>query len=448
MLALLAASVLGSAHFAATGPPECRKKVLEGVLLLHSFMYEDAREAFQAAAKSAPCPIAYWGEAMTYDHPIWNEQDGDKGRAALAKIPAGAKVSPMEQGLIEAARALYGNGREAWMERLSLLHAQLPGDDEVSLFYALSLYASSNGGRDVKRAMQAAAIAMDVFERNPDHPGAAHYLIHACDSPDHAILALKAARKYAQIAPGASHALHMPSHIFVQLGMWKDAADSNAAAFAASKQPKDWHSFSWLAAANIQLGHPERVLPMLGAEGLPQSTRAVLVVAFVEETRAWGRIDELLGADDTPAAIRLRLDAAGVRGDEGEAVRLAASLEAATTKMHGESPKLAAAARVAQAKSLRDTGSIAAAIDAMRKLADAEDASVSGPAFFTPAREELGDLFLRSHRFVEAEREFRAALLVRPNRLNALRGLAEAARGADDPRTADDAQARLAAQVR
>src|SRR5438132_13701937 len=107
MLALLLAGSFGSAHFVASGPPECQRKVLEGVLQLHSFMYEDARESFQAASKTAPCPIAYWGEAMTWDHPIWGEQDLAKGKAALQQIPPGAKLSPMERGLIEAAHALY-----------------------------------------------------------------------------------------------------------------------------------------------------------------------------------------------------------------------------------------------------------------------------------------------------------------------------------------------------
>src|SRR5260370_25024058 len=188
MPALLAAASLGSAHFVATGPPQCRRRVLEGVLDLHSFMYEDAREAFLQAQKAAPCPIAYWGEAMTYDHPVWGEEAAAPARAALAKIPPDAKLSPMESGFVGAARALYDGGHAAWMERLGRLHEQLPQDDEVALFYALSLYANPKNGRDGHRAMEAPAIAQGVFGRDPDHPGAAHYLIHACDSPEHAVL--------------------------------------------------------------------------------------------------------------------------------------------------------------------------------------------------------------------------------------------------------------------
>src|SRR5260370_12024323 len=126
MPALLAAASLGSAHFVATGPPQCRRRVLEGVLDLHSFMYDDAREAFLQAQKAAPCPIAYWGEAMTYDHPLWGEEDAAPARAALAKIPPAAKLSAMELGLVEAARALYDGRPAAWMERLGRLHEQLP----------------------------------------------------------------------------------------------------------------------------------------------------------------------------------------------------------------------------------------------------------------------------------------------------------------------------------
>src|SRR5260370_21149015 len=113
MLALLAAASRGSAHFVATGPPQCRRRVLEGVLDLHSFMYEDAREAFLQAQKAAPCPIAYWGEAMTYDHPLWGEEDAAPARAALAKIPPDAKLSPMESWLVAGAAALHHGGHAA-----------------------------------------------------------------------------------------------------------------------------------------------------------------------------------------------------------------------------------------------------------------------------------------------------------------------------------------------
>ncbi|MCA1828817.1 MAG: hypothetical protein LC689_17985 [Myxococcales bacterium] len=458
MLALLLAANLGVSHFTATGPKACQRKVLEGVLYLHSFVYDEAREAFKEAEAAAPCPIAFWGEAMTYDHPIWDDEVGGND-AILARIPPDAKLSPMEKGLIESARALYDKGREAWMETLGHLHEQLPKDDEVALFYALSLYANSGHGANVKRAMEAAAIAMDVFERNPNHPGAAHYLIHACDSPDHAILALKAARRYAQIAPAAGHALHMPSHIFVQLGMWREAEASNLAAVNAgmerverldlNPEQADWHSYAWLAETRIELGRAGEVVPMIARmRGMFQNdhaayrareVHAMLVSAWLSATQKWAGTDELLLPDNGEIALRVRLNAAAALGDDAKAALLGEQLLKVAP-----SAKLLVAAKKAQAHSVRDSGSIGEAIEATRALADAEDREpASGPAFWTPAREELGDLFVRSHRFAEAEEAFRAALERRPNRLHALRGLEESARSAGDLRVAQEAQSKL-----
>ena len=505
MLALLIAANLGASQFIATGPRACQRKVLEGVLALHSFVYEDARDAFVEAEKAAPCPIAFWGEAMTYDHPIWGEQDSAAGKAALAKIPSDAKLSKAERGLVEAAHALYEEDHEAWMNRLARLHRELPGDDEVALFYALSLYASSGGGKSAARAKEAADLAEDVFHRHPDHPGAAHYLIHACDAPDVAHRALEAAVRYAQIAPAAGHALHMPSHIFVQLGMWKEAEASNLAAVKAGEDwvarrelpiaRADWHSYSWLASARLELGKADEVLPMIARvrelaarEKDPQlrSVQAELALKWLTATQEWARADELLQmaplpAEDQPGfvdperayegchhapyelqgrldATRARLDAAAAAGDELRATALAAewnSLRARQAARAGypahwvEVGKLIAAAKVAQARSVRDSGSIGEAIAATRTLAEAEAGlTVRGPTTGRPAIEELGDLYLRSHRFAEAEEVFRAALSKRPNRMQALRGMADAAQGAGDQRAAADAQAKLTAQVR
>ena len=510
MLALLLAANLGVSHFTATGPRACQRKVLEGVLALHSFVYEDARDAFVEAQKAAPCPIAFWGEAMTYDHPLWGEQDAAAGQAALAKLPADAKVSPLERGLIEAARALYASGSSAsgsaaWMERLGRLHDELPNDDEASLFYALSLYANSDRGTDVKRAMQAAALALDVFARHPDHPGAAHYLIHACDSPDHAILALAAAKKYAQIAPSAGHALHMPSHIFVQLGMWPQVEASNLAAVKAGMDfvarhelpvsRGDWHSYSWLAEARLEQGKEGEVLPMIARvrelaarEKDPELryAQAMLALQWLSATQEWARTGELLAmaplaAEDEPGyldtqlkyegpnhtpyelaarvfAARARLDAAAAAGDETEAAEAAAqwtevrvrfAAKAGYGAHYLEVGRLVARAKQAQAHSLRNSGDIGEAIEATRALADVEDKLPAlGPAIWRPAREELGDLFVRSHRFAEAEEAFRKVLELRPNRLRALRGLEESARSAGDVRAAAEAQQLLRASVR
>lgn len=475
MVAILLAAGLGSLHFSATGSPACKAQAREGLLFLHSFVYEEAREAF----RKADCPIGRWGEAMSWDHPLWAEENLAEGRAALARLGA-FTVSPLETGLIKAARALYGEGdwsarHEAWLSALAELHARLPNDDEAALFHALALYVSSEHGKNVKRAMEAVAIAQDVFERNPDHPGAAHYLIHAADTPDHAILALKAARRYARIAPSSSHALHMPSHIFVQLGMWKDVESSNLAAFAASetKARPDWHSFRWLAAARLELGKPQLVLPMLAQlkERLARDKSAELRWVYAQVAQMYlsqGRFDEALlaplrelpGEEDAPAAghiaygryaqaseLETRLEHAAAQGDEAHARELSASYE--KLGFAAERAKLLTAARIAQARSVRDPGSLNDAIAATQALADFDDARpITGPADSTPAREQLGDLLMRTHRYLEAEDEFRKALDKRPNRLHALNGLRESALGAGETQLASQTQARISEQVR
>jgi tetratricopeptide (TPR) repeat protein len=474
MLALALAAGLGSLQFTASGPRDCQSQAREGLLLLHSFVYDDARDAFRRAEAAAPCPVAYWGEAMTYDHPLWGEEDLAKGRAALAKLPAGARTSPLEAGLIAAARALYGPGdwrarHEAWLAALARLHASLPGNDEAALFHALALYATSDHGRNDARAMEAAAIAQKVFARNPDHPGAAHYLIHAADSPRHAGLALAAARRYAQIAPAAAHALHMPSHIFVQLGMWRDVEMSNIAAFAASEQHSarkhlppssdDWHSFRWLAASRLELDRAQLVLPMLAKlrQAMAEDEAPSLRWAYAEIAQMYlaaAPWDDSLFAplhgvlnkgryDARRPEIEARLLHAAVIGDVAQTEKLAAE--------HGgadERSKLLCAARIAQARSVRDPLLIDDALAATRALADFEDAQpLSGPAESTPAREQAGDLLLRSHRYAEALPEFRRALELRPNRLHALRGLNAAALGAGETAAAAQARSAIALQV-
>jgi hypothetical protein len=489
MLFLLLAAGLGSLQFNATGPRDCQTQAREGLLLLHSFVYDEARAAFRKAEAAAPCPIAFWGEAMTYDHPLWGEGNPDAARAALAKLPQ-TRVSPLEAGLIKAARALYGPGdwqarHEAWLSALSQLHAQLPHEDEAALFHALALYVNSRHGADDARAMEAARIAQQVFARNPDHPGAAHYLIHAADSPKHAGLALAAARKYAQIAPAAAHALHMPSHIFVQLGMWRDVEMSNIAAFAASesKQRPDWHSFRWLAAARLELNRPQLVLPMLAKvrDLLAQKPTLELRWVYAQIAQmyfsAGGPWDEQLfaplhepklavedeagysdpegllhapyGLYALSTEVETRLEHAAALGDEPLARKLAAEHEALSERIHSgqQRAQLLSAARIAQARSVRDPGLIEEAIDSTRALADFDDAlPVSGPADCTPAREQLGDLLVRSHRYLEAYPEFRRALTLRPNRLHALRGLNAAALGAGEPDVASKARGQIAVQ--
>jgi tetratricopeptide (TPR) repeat protein len=232
-------------------------------------MYEDAIDAFRAAQKLDPnFAMAYWGEAMSFSQPLWFFEEVDKGSGALAKLGGTPAVrmakarTPREQGFLRAAEALFGPGEKpsraaAYAKEMARVAAENPADDDAQTFYALALLATMpRGDAALPIRRQAGAIAEQVFARNPKHPGAAHYILHAYDHGSLASKALPAARAYAKIAPQASHALHMPAHTFLQLGLWDEAAVADEASWNASiawaKQrglpisARDFHSLSWL----------------------------------------------------------------------------------------------------------------------------------------------------------------------------------------------------------
>ncbi|MEM7185380.1 MAG: tetratricopeptide repeat protein [Bacteroidota bacterium] len=255
----------------------------KGLLLLHSFEYQDAREAFEKALEEDPdMPMAHWGKAMTFNHSLWSEQDFEDGVAALAPledIDLESRASELERDLIEAARILYQpktakkERDKAYSRFLGKLTKKHPGNHEILSFYALSLLGASEDGRDPKLYTQGAEIAQRVLDANPSHPGALHYLIHSYDDPDHATLALNAANAYAKVAPDASHALHMPSHIYVAMGMWDEVISSNINSYQASlnrmerkkldNDARGYHAFHWLQYGLLQKGDTEAAKKMV-----------------------------------------------------------------------------------------------------------------------------------------------------------------------------------------
>src|SRR5438874_6539133 len=272
---------LGTINFPTSAKPAAQTSCLIGTKALFNFEFDLAADACREAQKADPAfALGYWGEAMSFNHPLWAEQDLASARRALEKLAptAGARAAKApvgkERELVEAADVLFGAGDKlardvAYAQALGRMHAKYPQDDEISVMYALSLLGTARPGeKSTRNAMQAAALALEVFQRHPQHPGAAHFIIHAFDDPDHAILALPAARVYARIAPAAPHALHMPSHIFVQLGMWQDVVASNVVAHKAAvdliarmhlpEGREDFHTLSWLEYANLMLGKFDR----------------------------------------------------------------------------------------------------------------------------------------------------------------------------------------------
>src|SRR6059058_1452540 len=230
---------LGTITFPTSGPPAAQSAFIRGVLLLHSFEYQDAARAFREAQRIDPrFALAYWAEAMTYTHPLWNEQDANAARAALQRLgptPQARRAkapTPRERAYLNAVEILYGDGPKArrdtaYSRAMERLVARFPADREAQVLYAASLLGLSQGVRNVPTYMRAAAIVGRVFRDNPDHPGAAHLLIHCYDDPIHAPLGLAAARAYSKIAPDAAHAQHMTTHIFLALGMWDEVVSQN-----------------------------------------------------------------------------------------------------------------------------------------------------------------------------------------------------------------------------
>lgn len=266
---------LGQARLEVTGSQEAKDLFDKGLLLLHSFEYWDATDAFIEAQTADPTMVmAYWGEAMTYNHPLWRAQDYSKGQAALKKLADSpeerSKLLPpgLEKDLFQAVEILYGEGEKftrdkAYAQYMGELYAKYPSNHEVAAFYAISLLGAVEEGRDEKEYEKGAIVAQGILQENPNHPGALHYLIHSYDDPKNAHKALDAANSYSKVAKDAGHALHMPSHIYVALGMWDEVVSSNEASFQASaeraqrknlKTGGSYHALHWLMYGYLQQG--------------------------------------------------------------------------------------------------------------------------------------------------------------------------------------------------
>src|SRR5687768_450805 len=273
-----AAQELGTITFPTSGAPAAQRAFIEGVKALHSFEFDAAADAFRRAQKAdSTFALAFWGEAMSHNHPLWAQQDVEAAKGVLERLApthearlALAKL-PKEKALLEAMQVLYFSPGDklardrAYSDQMAALYARWPDDHEIATFYALSLLGTVRpGDTGYRRQALAASIAQKVFAENPKHPGAAHFIIHSFDDPEHAPLALPAANLYARIAPAAAHALHMPSHIYVQMGMWQQVASSNVDAYKAAMDVnarmklaegrEDFHTLSWLEYANLMLG--------------------------------------------------------------------------------------------------------------------------------------------------------------------------------------------------
>jgi tetratricopeptide (TPR) repeat protein len=463
---------LGSVRFPNSGSRGAQRPFLRGLALLHSFEYDDAAEAFREAQRAdSAFAMAYWGEALSYDHPLWGEHDSIAARAALARLGDTPERrmsrggSPREREYLGAVEALYGEGglkerRAAYERAMAQVHDDHPSDLEAASLHALALLATRSGPKaDLRTSVRAAAIVEDVLRRNPTHPGATHYLIHAYDDPVLAPLGLPVARKYARIAPRAEHALHMPSHIFVHLGLWDDMVASNEAAWTASKawvkrkglpnDELDLHAAGWLQYGYLQQGRYARAKALSDSLNrlFPPDARgdashqvhnylAMVDLQNVVETRRWDSTPPAVAPERWEQIFQAAVSAAH-RGDrETVAAALARyRLKADTIQQrHGMMPPgVRALERKLTALDARVNGRDEEAVAALGEAATLEeDQSIVGPPVDPPARELLADLLLELGRAPEAAAAYDATLLRTPLRSAALLGRARAAVKAGD----------------
>src|ERR1700704_1937098 len=266
---------LGKVNFETSCKPEAQKLFNQGMLYQHSFWYRASQNVFEDALKADPdCGIAYWGIALSL---LWNPHVAPPaknladGAAAIAKGKSIGAKTARERDYLDALGVMYADHDKvghrtrlvAYTKAMEQLAQRYPNDDEAQIHYALALNTSASpADKTYASQLKGAAILEPISQRQPDHPGVAHYLIHLYDYPPIAEKGLDAARRYAKIAPAAPHAQHMPSHIFTRVGYWSESIASNAEAARVAKESKDFHdqlhAMDYQVYAYLQLGQDEK----------------------------------------------------------------------------------------------------------------------------------------------------------------------------------------------
>jgi Flp pilus assembly protein TadD len=486
---------LGTIVFPNSGNAAAQEPFLRGIAFLHSFEYDESAIAFREARRAdGSFALSYWGEALSYSHMLWGMEDLPAARAVLAKLGAGVEErlakarTPRERMFGAAVEAYFADVPRAqriraYADSLHRLALADPNDQEASAFAAhallLTTFVTDNDAQRDSVTREAIGFAQHVVDANPKHPGATHYLIHLYDSPAMAAQGLAAARAYDTIAPDAEHALHMPSHIYLQLGLWNDVVNSNERAWAASRASTenaselDWHAFSWLQYAYLQQGR------FAAARGLIDTARALLIdtrgkyvdasvvltrleFQYAAETGRW--TDQPITApsfrseqpgSDRERAFRgfsrywLTVDAAQ-RRDTVALLSLATPWVALADSLRSGAVRPAYSANSAfqvEALVARARGDRARYLESLRLATEKEQRMLpfSGPPERLLSLELLGTELLADGRNAEAARAFEDVLRKCPNRSQALLGLARAKAAAGDRAGADDALAKVRA---
>lgn len=469
---------LGQVHFANTCKPQVQVRFLEGIALLHSFEFPEAEQAFgQVETEDPKCVIAAWGMALSKTQRSGAgapQKDLAAGWRQLQPWIAVNAGSEREQMYMDAVRAIYegydktpANVREQkYLAHMDEIRRKYPEDVNASLFYAIGLAFNAGSGREgLEHRRQALAILLPIFQKYPQNPGAAHYIIHAADTAELASEALPAARKYAAIAPDSPHALHMPSHIFNRLGLWQDSILTNeASARVASAWVKagrdgmgdEFHALNNIEYAALQLGDDQKAKAVVSEiTALIQNQNQADLWLSVDakiyydmETHDWQDATEI---EPPPgSAFEENFDAYWIESigaaRSGDPIRARASFikyrdsEMAWNKSHGWGDILGVGLAEAEAWTLFSEGKRQEAVAKLRSMAEFER---NHPMYYAdilprPTGEMLGDMLSEMGRPTEALAAYQTALHLAPNRLDSLLGAMKAAANTGNVQLADD----------
>jgi len=488
---------LGHVHMDTSCSPSVSADFDRALAMLHNFWFARALEAFKKVIQADPqCAMAYWGAAMTYNHPFWDAPTREDESAAWALVQKGrqtTKKTPRQEMYLDAVAALYkdaGAGSkserdEAYKNTMKAVYEKYP-DDEVKLFYGLSILGTiKEGTPGFERQAVAAKLFEEVYAKKPEHPGALHYLIHVYDDPEHAVDGLKAARAYAKAAAAVPHAQHMPSHIFTRLGYWEESAAANENAWRTSEDDvkragesgeyRDFHSLNYLQYAYLQLGRyrdAKRVTDMIKAEyeALPNKKTAPdtpelqarhvrgrtiyalpdrvaygyfdMLARYIVETGTWQEVPKIPLVAPSRDFVAMKLQLQAIAADAAGA-KAAANQIVVLSNEPGQHPFvkqiITMQAKEAEAIAARASGDIEGAMAMMNEAVAVEDSiyALSQPPYpIIPVHELYGTMLLEVKRPAEAMKHFTETLKRTPGRPKAIYGIARAAESLGDRQTA------------
>jgi hypothetical protein len=475
---------LGRVNFPTSCSAEAQPVIETGLALLHSFQYQEAQQTFaDAESRDGKCAMAYWGKAMSLYQQLWDFPDKKKLSEGHKDIQQAQKLhpaTPKEQGFVTAAAAYfqrnaklnYSGRAKAYTDALEKLHVQMPDDVEVGSFYALSLVALAEQDVDsLENQKKAIAILQPLLQRYPDHPGVAHYLIHAADRPELAPEGLEAARRYAAIAPDSPHALHMPSHIFVRLGLWQDSINSNIASEASAARLAEahkaeshyqTHAMDFLNYSYLQSGQEAKAREVIhhmdhvvgATEETKVDHRAFLEARTAIELHRWKEAaalqDPPVSKDKQDTTRWARAIGAAQSGDVAGAEAAVSALKESVTARESRARKQGYTVSQEKPTDLGEAeawlafakGKFDEALQEMRAAAVHQEKN-GGESTSIPARELLADMLMELKQPAEALGEYRTVLQNAPNRFDGLLGAARAAQASGDTNDAQTFYAKL-----